>query len=249
MIAPNVKNQITINLKDKVTSKPYIDITMKVMKDFGAKVKNEDYKKITISNLYKYIPQKYYIESDASNASYFMAAAAVTKSKIKILGLNSNSVQGDIKFLDILKKMGCKIIKRSDFIEIIGDRLKGIDIDMNEMPDLVPTLAVVALFAEGKTIIRNVQNLRFKECDRLSALRNELTKIGAKVKELNSGLVITPKELKPAVIETYNDHRIAMSFSIAGLKIDGIKINNPQCVKKSFPDYWKIFKNTFYSKL
>jgi len=247
MIAPFAENQMIINLKGKVTSKPYIDITTKVMKDFGISIKNEDYKKIIISNKRKYVPKNYYIESDASNASYFMAAAAITGTAIKIYGLNLNSVQGDIKFINILKKMGCKINKGSNYVEVIGSKLKGIEVDMNEMPDLVPTLAVIAIFAEGKTIIRNVENLRYKECDRLNALYKELTKIGAIVKELKSGLIIKPNELKPVLISTYNDHRMAMSFSIAGLRINGLEIENPQCVKKSFPNYWKIFKKTFYS--
>ena len=247
MIAPFAEKQMVINLKGKVTSKPYIDITTKVMQDFGASIKNIDYKKIIISNSKKYFPQNYYVESDASNASYFMAAAAITESAVKIYGLNLNSIQGDIKFINILKKMGCKVNIGTNYIEVIGSKLKGIDVDMNEMPDLVPTLAVIAIFAKGNTVIRNVENLRYKECDRLNALYKELTKIGASVKELKSGLIIKPNELRPALISTYNDHRMAMSFSIAGLRIDGLEIENPQCVKKSFPDYWKVFKKTFYS--
>ena len=246
MIAPYAENPIELTLKGKTTSKPYLDITMEVMTRFGAKIKNTEYEKFVITNRSKYKPRNYYIEGDASNASYFMAAAAITKSKIRINGLNPDTVQGDIKFLSVLEEMGCKIVTGKDFVEVTGGYLYSIDVNMNEIPDLVQTLAVILLFAEGKSYIRNVANLRFKECDRLSALTHELRSIGASVKEMQSGLMIFPCNQKRTLIKTYNDHRMAMSFAVAGLKISGIEIDNPDCVNKSFPDYWKVFKKTFY---
>ena len=245
MIAPYSENRIELILKGKCTSKPYIDITMDVMKRFGARIKNNNYKTFIVSNK-KYSPTKYCIEGDASNASYFMAAAAITKSKIKINGLNTNSLQGDIKFLSLLEQLGCEVCRGKNYVEVIGKEIKPISIDMNEMPDLVQTLSVILIFSKGKSTIKNIHNLRFKECDRISTLSTELLKLGVEVKEMKSGLQIEPKKIIPASIETYNDHRMAMSFSVAGLKIKDINIENPHCVNKSFPNYWKVFKNTFY---
>jgi 3-phosphoshikimate 1-carboxyvinyltransferase len=246
MIAPFAKKPIELALIGNPTSKPYLDITMEVMKRFGVKVKNYDYQKFIISNNSKYKSVNYFIEGDASNASYFMAAAAITHSTIRINGIDPETVQGDIKFLSVLEEMGCEIYTGEDNVEITGGPLQPIDVNMNEIPDLVPTLAVIMLFTKGKNYIRNVANLRYKECDRLTALTNELRKIGATVEEMKSGLMISSNLLKPASINTYNDHRMAMSFSIAGLKIDGIEIENPECVNKSFPDYWNVFNKTFY---
>ena len=283
MCAPYAKKDVTISIVGNLTSKPYVDITLDVMKNFGIDVKNLNYKKFIINNNKKYKPinykiegdassasyffaaaavtkgkvmvkngktykaRNYIIEGDASSASYFFAAAAITKGKIMVKNINPNSKQGDIKFVDILKKMGCGVKKGNDFIEVQGNRLKSVDVDMNEMPDVVPTLAVTSLFADSTTIIRNVQNLRFKETDRLKALAFELRKIGANVEEMNDGLKIKRRRLQKAIIETYNDHRMAMSFAVAGLAINGIKIKNPNCVAKSFPDFWNKF-NSLYKK-
>ena len=247
MCAPYAKKDVTISIVGNLTSKPYVDITLDVMKNFGIDVKNLNYKKFIINNNKKYKPINYKIEGDASSASYFFAAAAITKGKIMVKNINPNSKQGDIKFVDILKKMGCGVKKGNDFIEVQGNRLKSVDVDMNEMPDVVPTLAVTSLFADSTTIIRNVQNLRFKETDRLKALAFELRKIGANVEEMNDGLKIKRRRLQKAIIETYNDHRMAMSFAVAGLAINGLKIKNPNCVAKSFPDFWNKF-NSLYKK-
>ena len=198
-----------------------------------------------MKNNKRYSSKNYKIEGDASNASYFFAAAAITKGKVMVKNINPSSKQGDIKFVDILKKMGCGIKKGKYFVQVKGDKLSSIDIDMNEMPDVVPTLAITALFADSTTTIRNVQNLRFKETDRLRALAFELRKIGADVKELKDGLKIKRKRLKKAIIETYDDHRMAMSFAVAGLAVNGIRIKNPLCVNKSFPDFWKKFSELY----
>ena len=246
MIAPYSEKKVELTLKGKGTSKPYIDITSDVMKKFGAQIRNNNYKTFIVNNKKKYNPTEYTIEGDASNVSYFMAAAAITKSKIKINGLNRKSLQGDIKFLSVLEQLGCKVNRYKNYIEVIGGDVKPISIDMNQMPDLVQTLSVILIFSNGKSIIKNIGNLRFKECDRFFALSTELRKIGVAVKEMKSALQIEPKKIISAPIETYNDHRMAMSFAIAGLKIKGISIKNPTCVNKSFPNYWETFKNTFY---
>ncbi len=247
MCAPYAKKATTISIIGNLASKPYVDITLDVMNNFGVNVKNLNYKRFIVNNNRKYKAGSYKIEGDASSASYFFAAAAIAKGKIMVKNINPDSKQGDIKFVDILKKMGCGVKKGKDFVEVQGNRLKSIYVDMNDMPDVVPTLAVTSLFAESTTTIRNVQNLRFKETDRLKALAFELRKIGANVEETNDGLKIRRRRLQKAIIETYNDHRMAMSFAIAGLAINGIKIKNPNCVAKSFPDFWKKF-NSLHKK-
>lgn len=243
MCAPYAKRDTEIEIVGKLTSKPYVDMTIAIMKNFGVNVKNENYKRFLIKNSKKYKARNILLEGDTTNASYFFALAAITKGTIRVNGINQKTIQGDIKFLDILKQMGCKVKKGKNWAEIYGRTLRGITIDMNSMPDIVPTLAIVALFAEGRTKIKNVKNLRFKETDRLKAMKNEIEKIGAKVKELEDGLIIYPiKKLRKCKIETYKDHRIAMSFGILSLVEPRIKIKNPNCVRKSFPNFWKILR-------
>jgi len=244
MICPFAKRRINIGVTGELTSKPYVDITAEVMRNFGATVENQSYRKIEISNN-GYFANEYLIDGDASNISYFLASAAITKGYVRITGINPSSAQGDIRFVDVLHKMGCGISKGHDYIELKGNDLSGISIDMNSMPDTVQTLAVVALFAKGKTSIHNVHNLRVKETDRLRALTKELRNLGAGIIELDDGIVITPKKYHGDVIETYNDHRMAMSFAVAGLRIPNIKIKNPECVSKSFPDFWEMFEGMY----
>ncbi|MFH2028364.1 MAG: 3-phosphoshikimate 1-carboxyvinyltransferase [Nanoarchaeota archaeon] len=244
MASPYAKKQVQVEIEGELTSKSYIDITLDIMHQFDVTVENDNYKKFSIQNQ-EYRPKNYNIEGDASNASYFFGAAAITKGKVRVENLNPDSAQGDINFPEVLKKMGCKVRRGEGWIEVEGTDLKGIDIDMNQMPDTVQTLAVVAAFAEGKTKITNVENLRVKETDRILALTTELRKIGAKVDELKDGLTITPNKLHGAEIDTYNDHRMAMAFAISGLNISGIKIKNPECVNKSFPGYFKEFDRLY----
>ncbi len=198
----------------------------------------------------KYKAADYAIEPDASNASYFLAAAAIApESKCTIEGLGQASVQGDVGFADVLMRMGAGLLFGRDFITVMGPRagtrLRGIDIDLNHMPDMAQTLAVVALFAEGDTVIRNVGNLRVKETDRLAALKNELTKLGAQVEIDGDDLCITPppgNRIRPAAIDTYDDHRMAMSFAVAGLAAPGVVINDPACVNKTFPRFFEYLE-------
>ncbi|MBI4810209.1 MAG: 3-phosphoshikimate 1-carboxyvinyltransferase [Ignavibacteriales bacterium] len=242
LASPYTKRPLTVHVNGKLSSMPYVDMTLHVMRSFGAIINSIDMKTFSVDNRQRYIGHDFTIEPDASSATYFLGAAAITKGRVIITNLSSESLQGDIQFLSILSEMGCTVIKHPENIEIHGANLHGIEVDMNEIPDCVPTLAVVAAFAKGTTTIKNIAHVRHKETDRLNALSKELTKIGAKVELSEDELVIHPQPLHGAVIETYNDHRIAMSFAVAGLRVDGIKIINPMCVTKSFPNFWEEFK-------
>jgi 3-phosphoshikimate 1-carboxyvinyltransferase len=182
---------------------------------------------------------EYDIEPDASAASYFFATAAVTRGDVRVMGLSKDSIQGDIEFCDCLEQMGCKIEYGADYIRVQGGDLIGIDIDMNAISDTVLTLAVVALFAQGPTTIRNVRHIRDKETDRITDLARELRRLGATVEEFEDGMTITPSQYQGANIETYDDHRMAMSFAIAGLRIPDVVIHDPQCCKKTYPNFWE----------
>ncbi|MBN2421853.1 3-phosphoshikimate 1-carboxyvinyltransferase [Candidatus Woesearchaeota archaeon] len=244
LIAPYAKKDVRIKVISELASKPYIDITMTIMKEFGVNVENNDYKEFFIKSGQEYTAGEYLIEGDASSASYFFAIAAITNSRIIVRNINPCSLQGDIKFADILERMGCNVIKKENEIEITGTGdLKAIEIDMNKMPDTVPTLAVMAAFSKGITKIKNIANLRLKESDRISAIGTELNKLGIKTEESEDSLTIYGGNPHGNVeLETYNDHRIAMAFSLVGLKLPGIKILHPACVNKSFPGFWNKLK-------
>ncbi len=244
MCAPYAQGETVIETGN-LASRPYVDMTISVMEDFGTKIENKNYRKFIVSNKRKYKARNYSIEGDASNASYFFAAAAITKGKIRVNNINPKSKQGDIEFVGLLSRMGCLVKNGRNFIEVTGKPLSAIKVDMNKMPDIVPTLAVTSLFAKGETIIKNVPNLRVKETDRLRALASELRKIGANVEEFPGGLKIRKRRLQKAIIETYYDHRMAMSFAVAGLVINGVRILNPGCVNKSFPNFWNEFQKLY----
>jgi 3-phosphoshikimate 1-carboxyvinyltransferase len=239
MSSPYAKKDVLIKVNGELTSRPYIDLTIDLMRIFGVNVENNSYSSFFIKSGNGYKAREYTIESDMTSATYFFAAAAITGGKVKVKNINISTMQGDIKFVDILKKMGCIVLKGENFIEVEGGGLTGINVNMNEMPDAVQTLAVTSLFAKGETRITGVSNLRIKETDRIKALATELSRLGAQVRELDDGLVIIPGKMQAAEIVTYDDHRMAMSFSLAGLKIHGIRIKNPGCVNKSFPDFFK----------
>lgn len=240
MAAPYSKNGMTIRTTGEVSSRPYIDMTLRIMEAFGVNAERRDYSEFRVKPAHYKAQKDFTIEPDASSASYFFAGAAMLTGKVEISGLGARSVQGDTHFVEVLQKMGCGVIIRDDAIVLQSDgRMNGIDIDMNEEPDMVPTLAIASLFADGPTRIRNVANLRIKESDRIAALTNELRKLGADVKEYADGLEIHPKPVyHGARIATYNDHRIAMAFALAGLRIPGVEIENPGCVSKSFPEFF-----------
>lgn len=240
--APYFDHDTTIHIQGDLTSKTYADITLDIMKAFGVRVENENYQRFHVTSGQRYRAKTYRVEGDWSSASYFLAAAAVTGGEITLTGMNPDSVQGDAQFLDVLGQMGCDIEKSKEKIHLKGNPLKGISINMNSMPDAVQTLAVAALFAEGETAITGIGNLRIKETDRISALVTELSRLGATVNSGDDFLIIRPgTNLAGAEVETYDDHRMAMSFALAGLKIPGVKIKNPRCVEKSFPDFFDRF--------
>ena len=245
LCAPYFKKSSTISIHGDLTSKSYVDITLDIMKAFGVTVENYNYERFWVQVKSCYKPKVYRIEGDASSASYFFAAAAISGGEVSVKGLNPDTVQGDIHFLDILEKMGCGVEKSKENITIKGNLLRGITINMNTMPDTVQTLAVTALFAKGETVITNIGNLRIKETDRIFALAKELTRLGAKVEAGDDFIRINPGSYNATEVDTYNDHRMAMSFALAGLKIPGVKIKNPECVEKSFPDYFDRFTSLY----
>lgn len=247
--APYFEKGLDIIVSSNIISKPYVNMTLKMIEQFGGKAE-------LTSTGYKILPQKYNnlteysVEGDMSSASYFLAAALVTKSKIKINNFFAESIQGDYKLLDILKKHGLKVIEqKKDYIIAEGtENYSGFNLNLNDTPDIVPTLAVTALFAGSPTVIKDVESLRIKECDRISALCTEIKKLNGNIIEYQDGFKIIPKpfsEYKGCDIATYDDHRIAMSFAVAGLKISGINILNPKCVSKTFPQFFDEFKKIY----
>ena len=245
MVAPYALRDVHIEVTGPLSSRPYVDITREVMSDFGVEIQSQEYSSFFVKAGQRYLPQKYWIEGDASNASYFFSAAAVCKGRVKVKNLNPATIQGDIGFLEILERMGCRVTRGSDWVEVLGGELYGIEIDMNEMPDLVPTLAVTTAFAQGKTVIQNIGHLRVKESDRIHALAVELSKMGVRVKEGEDGLEIEGGKPHGGEIETYHDHRMAMSFAIAGLAVPGVKIKGERCVDKSFPEFWEVLQKLY----
>ena len=239
LCAPYFKSDTTINIIGDLTSKSYADITLSIMEDFGVTVQNKNYTQFYVPAGQIYQAKNYAIEADWSSASYFLAAAAITQGEMTLFGLKPDSLQGDAGFLDVLEQMGCTIERSPEKIFIKGNPLRGIDINMNNMPDVAQTLAVTALFAKGETRISGIGNLKIKETDRIEALKGELSRLGARVETGEDFLTVHPGTYVPADIETYDDHRMAMSLALAGLKIPGVRIKNPNCVEKSFPDFFE----------
>lgn len=243
MISPLAERNTTIKIKGDLVSKPYIDITIKLMNIFGVDVEHQNYQQFNINARQMYTsPGDYLVEGDASSASYFLAAAAIKGGKVRVTGIGKNSFQGDTQFANVLARMGAKITVSDSYIECEKGELNAIDMDMNHIPDAAMTIATTALFADGITTIRNIYNWRVKETDRLSAMATELRKVGAEVIEGDDFITINPpKKLKTAEIETYNDHRMAMCFSLIALSETPIIILDPKCTAKTFPDYFDCF--------
>lgn len=248
MAAPLFTGDVVIRIKGELVSKPYIDITLDTMAKFGVSVDNDNYQTFTISGDAKYVaPGKFMVEGDASSASYFLAAGAIKGGTVRVTGIGQNSIQGDIRFADVLEAMGAKVEWHDEYVEVTGAPLKGVNMDMNHIPDAAMTIATTALFAQGPTTMTNIYNWRVKETDRLNAMATELQKLGAKVEEGHDYITVWPTDqLKHAEIDTYNDHRIAMCFSLVALSDTPVTINDPGCTRKTFPDYFTRFK-TLYS--
>jgi 3-phosphoshikimate 1-carboxyvinyltransferase len=244
MAAPMASGDTEIHIEGELVSKPYIDITLHIMSQFGVEVSNHDYQRFVVKGNQGYrSPGSFLVEGDASSASYFLAAAAIKGGTIKVTGIGKNSIQGDIHFADALEKMGAKIEWGDDYIASTVGELNAVDLDFNHIPDAAMTIATTALFAKGTTAIRNVYNWRVKETDRLSAMATELRKVGATVVEGEDFIEVTPAEkLTHAAIDTYDDHRIAMCFSLVALSHTPVTINDPGCTSKTFPDYFDKLK-------
>jgi len=240
MAAPTAAGDVMVEMAGDLVSKPYVDMTVTVMEAFGAEVRRDGYARFHVPAPQAYAARTYAVEPDASSASYFLAAAAATGGRVTVPGLARTSAQGDARFADVLRAMGCTVEWSDGGVTVTGpERLTGLRVDLNAMPDMVLTLAPLALVARGRTVIENVANLRVKESDRLSALAAELARLGAKVEEYPDGLAITPPEkVRPAEIATYRDHRIAMGMAVVGLAAPGIRIADPGCVTKTYPGFF-----------
>jgi 3-phosphoshikimate 1-carboxyvinyltransferase len=244
MVAPYARSSVELVVEGGLNSKPYVEMTLAVMADFGVTVEREGYERFHIRpQRYRAIPE-YAIESDASAASYFFAAPAICGGHVRVLDISRRSKQGDVAFLDVLAEMGCTITEGDDWIEVGATRespLRGVDVDMRDIPDMAQTLAAIAPFADSPTTIRGIASARLKETDRVAAMCTELTRLGVSVAEHPDGLTIQPcRDIRPAVVRTYNDHRMAMAFALIGLKVPGIEIENPGCVSKTFPNYFMV---------
>jgi 3-phosphoshikimate 1-carboxyvinyltransferase len=264
LAAPYARDRVTIEVGGTLVSESYVTMTLKMMEHFGflvlesrapvcfevishrSRSRDRDYQKQVDAAAFHegFDPRRhtllrdYQVEPDASAAGYFWAAAAITGGEVTVPGLTRRSLQGDVHFLEVLEDMGCQVIEQKGNLTAKGGSLQGVDVDMNDISDCVMTLAAVACFAEGPTTIRNVAHIRHKETDRLHALATELRRVGAQADELADGLRIIPGPLHGARIETYNDHRIAMSMALIGLRIPGIVIHNPRCVAKTYPEFF-----------
>jgi 3-phosphoshikimate 1-carboxyvinyltransferase len=238
MALPYSRDVTTIEVQGVLVSQPYVAMTMAVMEAFGVRIGNRKYRRFDVRPA-RYKGRIFAVEPDASAASYFFAAAAITGGTVTVEGLGTESIQGDMAFVDVLEHMGCIVVRDRNATTVTGGPLRGVDVDMNAISDTVMTQAVVALFARGMSRIRNVAHIRHKETDRIAALAAELRKLGATVDEFPDGLVIFPPEkIAPARIATYDDHRMAMSFALAGLKAEGVTILDPGCVAKTYPGFW-----------
>jgi len=242
--APFAEKDTVIELQGHIPSLPYIDMTMEVMKEFGVEVISKPPNRYSVKSAQRYEGRRYRIEGDVSSASYFFLAAALCRGRVRVHNINPRTLQGDIGLLPIMERLGCTVIREDNWVEVVGGELTPGEhiFDLGDMPDMVPTLSILAAVRRGRTVIKNVSHLRIKESNRLEALVTELRKTGVRTEERDDGLVIDGNRPRGAEIETYDDHRIAMSFAILGLVIPGIKIRDGNCVNKSFPGFWEELK-------
>ena len=244
MVAPLATGPVRVDIEGEQVSRPYLAITLHLMERFGVGIEHDDYQHFRIHPAGYVSPGTLLVEGDASSASYFLAAGAIAGSGVTVLGVGADSVQGDVAFADVLESMGARVERCPESITVRPGTLRGLDVDLNAIPDAAMTLAVLALFADSPTTIRNIYNWRVKETDRLAAMSTELRKLGATVIEGLDFLTITPPQaFTPASINTYGDHRMAMAFSLACLGGVAVTINDPDCVSKTFPDYFDRFES------
>lgn len=250
MVAPYADSPIEVEIVTELNSKPYADMTIAIMRDFGIDIKRSGHESFTVLLSTYHLPiiaehpcgTNYPIESDASAASYFFAVPAICGGTVRVENISRRSVQGDIAFLDLLQQMGCTVTEADNSITVHRQSsIVGVDVDMRDIPDTAQTLAAIAPFADSPTRIRGIASARLKETDRIRATCTELTRLGVRVEEHEDGMTIHPvEEMRPSVIQTYNDHRMAMSFALIGLRFDGVTIENPSCVSKTFPDFFEV---------
>lgn len=245
LAAPYARRDVRLRAEGGVVvSRPYVDLTLRLMRDFGAHAEWSAPDALFVEAGRTYRGRDYAIEADASAAAYPFCAAAIAGGRVRVEGIAADSLQPDFRLLDLLGRMGCRVLRGPDFAEVSGpaDGLRAIDVDMNDLPDAALALAVVALFARGTTHIRNVANLRIKESDRLAALETELRRLGADARADADSLSVTPGPLHGARIRTYGDHRMAMAFALAGLRVPGVAIQDPGCVAKTWPGYFSMLE-------
>jgi 3-phosphoshikimate 1-carboxyvinyltransferase len=241
LAAPCTEAGMAIEVVGGPVSKPYIDMTVAIMERFGIRLTRDGYRYFDVPGGQTYRPGTYEVAPDASQAGYFWAAAAVSGTTIAVKGVHPDAIQGDVRLAEVFGRMGCRVAATPEGIAVTGGDLRGVAVDMGDMPDMVPTLAVVAAFARGTTVMTSVAHLRAKECDRLAAVEAELAKMGIGASSTADTLTVTGGVPHGAEIETYDDHRIAMCFAVAGLRVAGVRIKDPGCVAKSFPNFWEVF--------
>jgi len=241
---PLCRGAVEVEVEGALVSAPYVDLTLRIMEAFGVKIENRDFRSFALARPGGYrSPGEYLVEPDASSASYFLAAGAIAGGEVEVRGIGRDSLQGEAKFAEVLAKMGARVEYGADYVKVSKGRLRGMDVDMDLMSDTGMTLAVTALFAEGPTTIRNIGNWRVKETDRIKAMATELRKVGARAEEGPDWLTVHPPEiLRTAEIDTYDDHRIAMCFSLVSLGGVPITIRNPGCTRKTYPGYFDAFR-------
>jgi 3-phosphoshikimate 1-carboxyvinyltransferase len=246
LMAPCTEGGLKISVTEGPVSRPYVDMTVDVMSKFGIAIDRQGYDGFQVAGKQAYRSGAYEVEADASQAGYFWSAAAICRKAVKVSGVSQDSCQGDVNFSKVLESMGCTVKNEPDGITVAGGaRLRAVEIDMGDMPDIVPTLAVVAAFADGATVIKNVSHLKSKESDRLTSVVNELKKMGITARCTDDELMVTGGQPQGAEIETYGDHRMAMSFAVAGLAAPGTIIRDEHCVEKSFPNFWEVFEGIY----
>jgi 3-phosphoshikimate 1-carboxyvinyltransferase len=242
MVAPLSEQGLDLRVRGKLVSKPYLDMTASTMRAFGVTMENHDYRRFTVAGGQRYVAGTYNVEPDASGASYFFAAAAATGGRVRVEHLGRGSAQGDLRFVDILEQMGCQVTKAESYTEVRGpSQLRGVEADMGDISDTAQTLAAIAPFADAPVTIRNIAHARNKETDRVKAVADELKRLGIRVTVRRDGLTVYPGQPSAGAVETYDDHRMAMSFAVTGLRTPGLRINDPGCVSKTFPDFWERF--------
>ncbi len=239
LVTPFARGETKVEVVGRMVSEPYVEMTLNLLRMVGLRVEVVSPGVYRVPGGQRYAGGSIGVEPDASSASYFWAAAAISGGRVTVAGLTRQSLQGDVRFVDVLAEMGCRVEECGSGITVHGGRLRGVDVDMNDISDTVMTLGAVALFADGPTTIRNVAHIRHKETDRIAALATELRKLGAAVAERADGLTITPGPLRGAAVDTYNDHRMAMSLALVGLKVPGVVVRNPGCVAKTYPGFWQ----------